>query len=118
MTTISVTPECRNGSFRLPEFLSNCNATSDSSPSSSRLNVSDSDGEPLYIQMVTALVFQLIQCVVHLPTERDAEDDRHKKVSTSDSHVVSMCGSGMFHILCDLSRWIKMFSSQTLTKPP
>uniref|UniRef100_A0A3B4FIE2 Nipped-B protein n=1 Tax=Pundamilia nyererei TaxID=303518 RepID=A0A3B4FIE2_9CICH len=31
-----------------------------------RLNSSDSDGEPLYIQMVTALVLQLIQCVIFL----------------------------------------------------
>ncbi|XP_041815980.1 nipped-B-like protein isoform X1 [Chelmon rostratus] len=45
-----------------------------------RLNSNDSDGEPLYIQMVTALVFQLIQCVVHLPSERDAEDEHNKKV--------------------------------------
>ncbi|XP_023275339.1 nipped-B-like protein A [Seriola lalandi dorsalis] len=45
-----------------------------------RLNNSDSEGEPLYIQMVTALVLQLIQCVVHLPSERDTEDEHHKKV--------------------------------------
>lgn len=82
MTTTSVTPECRTGSFRSPAFLSNCNTTCDSS--SSRLNGGGSDGEALYIQMVTALVFQLIQCVVHLPTEKDAEDDRNKKVSTND----------------------------------
>lgn len=49
--------------------------------SSLRLNSSDSDGEPLYIQMVTALVFQLIQCVVQSPSERDAEDDHNKKVN-------------------------------------
>uniref|UniRef100_A0A8C2ZIC8 Nipped-B protein n=1 Tax=Cyclopterus lumpus TaxID=8103 RepID=A0A8C2ZIC8_CYCLU len=40
---------------------------------------SDSDKEPLYIQMVTALVLQLIQCVVRLPSERDTEGE-HKKV--------------------------------------
>ncbi|XP_029025412.1 nipped-B-like protein isoform X2 [Betta splendens] len=45
-----------------------------------RLNSSDSDGEPLYIQMVTALVLQLIQCVVHLPSESDMEDEHVKKV--------------------------------------
>lgn len=67
-------------------FLHNCNTLCDSS--SSRLNGGDSDGEPLYIQMVTALVFQLIQCVVHLPTERDTEDDRHKKVSTNGLHFL------------------------------
>ncbi len=51
---------------------------------SPRLNSSDSDGEPLYIQMVTALVFQLIQCVVQLPSERDPEDEHNKKVTTRD----------------------------------
>uniref|UniRef100_A0A673KAF6 Nipped-B protein n=1 Tax=Sinocyclocheilus rhinocerous TaxID=307959 RepID=A0A673KAF6_9TELE len=44
-----------------------------------RLNSSDAEGEPIYIQMVSALVLQLIQCVVHLPSEKDSEDD-HKKV--------------------------------------
>lgn len=44
-----------------------------------RLNSSDAEGEPIYIQMVSALVLQLIQCVVHLPADRDSEDD-HKKV--------------------------------------
>uniref|UniRef100_A0A3B3T683 Nipped-B protein n=1 Tax=Paramormyrops kingsleyae TaxID=1676925 RepID=A0A3B3T683_9TELE len=46
----------------------------------SKLNSSDVDGEPLYIQMVTALVLQLIQCVVHLPCDKDAEDERGRKV--------------------------------------
>ncbi|XP_066568279.1 nipped-B-like protein A isoform X2 [Amia ocellicauda] len=47
-----------------------------------RLNSSDIDGEPMYIQMVTALVLQLIQCVVHLPSEKDSngEDEYDKKV--------------------------------------
>ncbi|KAM6392062.1 nipped-B-like protein isoform 3-T3 [Rhynochetos jubatus] len=48
-----------------------------------RLNSSDTDGEPMYIQMVTALVLQLIQCVVHLPSvEKDsnAEEESNKKV--------------------------------------
>ncbi|MBN3318194.1 NIPBL protein, partial [Atractosteus spatula] len=47
-----------------------------------RLNSSDMDGEPMYIQMVTALVLQLIQCVVHLPSEKDSntEDEYDKKV--------------------------------------
>ncbi|XP_054468120.1 nipped-B-like protein [Anoplopoma fimbria] len=44
-----------------------------------RLN-SDSEDEPVYIQMVTALVLQLIQCVVRLPSERDAEVEHNKKV--------------------------------------
>lgn len=41
---------------------------------------SDSDGEYVYIQMVTALVLQLIQCVVQLPSERDEEEEHKKKV--------------------------------------
>nr|XP_055063952.1 nipped-B-like protein B isoform X3 [Misgurnus anguillicaudatus] len=45
-----------------------------------RLNSSDMDGEPMYIQMVTALVLQLIQCVVYLPNEKDSDDDRDRKV--------------------------------------
>ncbi|KAM8886564.1 nipped-B-like protein A isoform 2-T4 [Spinachia spinachia] len=45
-----------------------------------RLNSSDQDGEPLYIQMVTALVLQLIQCVVHLPNDRDIFDEYESKV--------------------------------------
>ncbi|XP_030271806.1 nipped-B-like protein A isoform X2 [Sparus aurata] len=43
-----------------------------------RLNSSDDDGEPLYIQMVTALVLQLIQCVVHLPNDKDMFDECDK----------------------------------------
>lgn len=46
-----------------------------------RLNSSDVDGEPMYIQMVTALVLQLIQCVVHLPSDKDSDDDNDRKVS-------------------------------------
>ncbi|XP_040194405.1 nipped-B-like protein isoform X3 [Rana temporaria] len=46
-----------------------------------RLNSSDDDGEAMYIQMVTALVLQLIQCVVHLPSDRDhGEEESNKKV--------------------------------------
>ncbi|KAM6364126.1 nipped-B-like protein isoform 3-T4 [Pluvialis apricaria] len=48
-----------------------------------RLNSSDTDGEPMYIQMVTALVLQLIQCVVHLPSadkDSNAEEESNKKV--------------------------------------
>lgn len=43
-----------------------------------RLNSSDDDGEPLYIQMVTALVLQLIQCVVHLPNDKDMFEECEK----------------------------------------
>lgn len=52
---------------------------------SPRLN-SDSDGKPLYIQMVTALVCQLIQCVVHLTSE-DPENERSKKVIKSSTYL-------------------------------
>ncbi|XP_036454156.1 nipped-B-like protein A [Colossoma macropomum] len=45
-----------------------------------RLNSSDDEGEPVYIQMVSALVLQLIQCVVHLPSDRDLTEEDHKKV--------------------------------------
>uniref|UniRef100_A0A3Q2XW40 Nipped-B protein n=1 Tax=Hippocampus comes TaxID=109280 RepID=A0A3Q2XW40_HIPCM len=45
-----------------------------------RLNSSDQDGEPMYIQMVTALVLQLIQCVVHLPNDRDTLEEHDSKV--------------------------------------
>lgn len=52
-----------------------------------RLNSSDDDGEAMYIQMVTALVLQLIQCVVHLPSDRDqAEEESNKKVRFSILH--------------------------------
>ncbi|XP_041792743.1 nipped-B-like protein A isoform X2 [Chelmon rostratus] len=43
-----------------------------------RLNSSDNDGEPMYIQMVTALVLQLIQCVVHLPNDKDTFEECDK----------------------------------------
>ncbi|XP_059401039.1 nipped-B-like protein B isoform X2 [Carassius carassius] len=45
-----------------------------------RLNSSDMDGEPMYIQMVTALVLQLIQCVVHLPSDKYSDDYNDRKV--------------------------------------
>uniref|UniRef100_A0A7N9AQD0 Nipped-B protein n=1 Tax=Mastacembelus armatus TaxID=205130 RepID=A0A7N9AQD0_9TELE len=45
-----------------------------------RLNSSDQDGEPLYIQMVTALVLQLIQCVVHLPNDKESFEENDTKV--------------------------------------
>ncbi|RVE65832.1 hypothetical protein OJAV_G00120330 [Oryzias javanicus] len=45
-----------------------------------RLNSCDSDGEAQYIQMVSALVLQLIQCVVRLPSEKENEEEQKKKV--------------------------------------
>ncbi|CAL8321731.1 unnamed protein product [Lota lota] len=44
-----------------------------------RINSSSVDKEPQYIQMVTALVLQLIQCVVHLPSEKHVENVHDKK---------------------------------------
>uniref|UniRef100_A0A672ZDI7 Nipped-B protein n=1 Tax=Sphaeramia orbicularis TaxID=375764 RepID=A0A672ZDI7_9TELE len=40
---------------------------------------SDSDGESVYIQMVTALVLQLIQCVVNFYTEKEGAEEQSKK---------------------------------------
>lgn len=51
-----------------------------------RLNSNDADGESVHIQMVTALVLQLIHCVVHLPSDQDAMEDsrvRHPAVTSS-----------------------------------
>ena len=45
-----------------------------------RINSSSVAKEPQYIQMVTALVLQLIQCVVHLPSEKNVETVHDKKV--------------------------------------
>ena len=47
---------------------------------SGRINGSSVDKEPQYIQMVTALVLQLIQCVVHLPSDKHEENLHDKKV--------------------------------------
>ncbi len=33
----------------------------------------------MHIQMVTALVLQLIQCVVHLPSDKDSDDDENDR---------------------------------------
>uniref|UniRef100_A0A8C1VI32 Nipped-B protein n=1 Tax=Cyprinus carpio TaxID=7962 RepID=A0A8C1VI32_CYPCA len=56
-----------------------------------RLNSSDVDGEPMYIQMVTALVLQLIQCVVHLPSDKDSDDDNDRKdVLITNSYETAM----------------------------
>lgn len=52
-----------------------------------RLNSSDKDGEPMYIQMVTALVLQLIQCVVHLPNDKDIFEECDKVGEQADAHA-------------------------------
>ena len=58
-----------------------------------RLNSSDKDGEPLFIQMVTALVLQLIQCVVHLPNDKDALDEYDSKVGAQRPFVDTLTAS-------------------------
>ena len=58
-----------------------------------RLNSSDKDGEPLFIQMVTALVLQLIQCVVHLPNDKDALDEYDSKVGAPRPFVDTLTAS-------------------------
>lgn len=66
-----------------------------------RLNSSDKDGEPMYIQMVTALVLQLIQCVVHLPSgEKDSnsEEESNKKVNQFWKYVIV----SMFRLATDV----------------
>lgn len=77
-----------------------------------RINSNDPEGEPVYVQMVTALVFQLIQCVVQLPLERDAEEEHKKKVVTCltnpfNNHILD----STLNVQNCVLRWIKMFSS-------
>lgn len=83
--------------------------------------------------MVTALVLQLIQCVVHLPSERETEDEHNKKVSTkvlidffknpyllekTKQTGIIMYSEAVSYIWCLFSRWIEMSSLQTLMKLP
>lgn len=57
-----------------------------------RLNSSDTDGEPMYIQMVTALVLQLIQCVVHLPSaEKDSNSEEESNKKVRNFKIFFMC---------------------------
>eukprot|EP00066_Takifugu_rubripes_P013950 XP_011603216.1 PREDICTED: nipped-B-like protein B isoform X2 [Takifugu rubripes] len=76
-----------------------------------RLNSSDSEGEPLYIQMVTALVFQLIQCVVQSPSERDVEDDHNKKVD-KDAFIINSYETAMRTAQNFLSVFLKKCGSK------
>ncbi|PKU40590.1 nipped-b-like protein [Limosa lapponica baueri] len=78
-----------------------------------RLNSSDTDGEPMYIQMVTALVLQLIQCVVHLPsTEKDSnsEEESNKKVD-QDVLITNSYETAMRTAQNFLSIFLKKFTS-------
>ncbi|XP_008422496.1 nipped-B-like protein B isoform X2 [Poecilia reticulata] len=76
-----------------------------------RLNTSDSDGPPLYIQMVSALVLQLIQCVVNLPTERETEDEPKKKVD-KDSLITNSYETAMRTAQNFLSVFLKKCGSK------
>lgn len=74
-----------------------------------RLNCNDSEGEPVYVQMVTALVFQLIQCVVQLPSERDSEEDHKKKVTACLTNLCDYHNTGtILNVPNCISRWTKM----------
>uniref|UniRef100_A0AAQ5XE97 Nipped-B protein n=1 Tax=Amphiprion ocellaris TaxID=80972 RepID=A0AAQ5XE97_AMPOC len=71
-----------------------------------RLNSSDQDGEPMYIQMVTALVLQLIQCVVHLPNDKDVFDDIISKFKHTHSTYTLLKSASSF------CRWTRMCGSK------
>lgn len=71
-----------------------------------RLNSSDDDGEPLYIQMVTALVLQLIQCVVHLPNDKDSFEECEKvtakwNVNTARNSTPALTANVLFNFQVD-----------------
>lgn len=86
-----------------------------------RLNSSDKDGEPMYIQMVTALVLQLIQCVVHLPNDKDtfeecdkvgeqvnAQKPKHKQANISFIQMQTFRLPHKVFFSSSFFRWIKM----------
>ncbi|XP_062870661.1 nipped-B-like protein B isoform X2 [Trichomycterus rosablanca] len=77
-----------------------------------RLNSSDVDGEPMYIQMVTALVLQLIQCVVHLPTEKDSTDDEYEKKVDQDVLITNSYETAMRTAQNFLSVFLKKCGSK------
>lgn len=87
--------------------------------SAGRLNCNDSEGAPVFVQMVTALVFQLIQCVVQLPAERDSEEEHKKKVA---AWLINLCDyhnrGTMLNVPNCISRWTKTSSSWTPTRLP
>ncbi|KAF7700983.1 nipped-B-like protein B isoform X1 [Silurus meridionalis] len=77
-----------------------------------RLNSSDVDGEPMYIQMVTALVLQLIQCVVHLPTDKDNTDDEYEKKVDQDVLITNSYETAMRTAQNFLSVFLKKCGSK------
>ncbi|XP_037608532.1 nipped-B-like protein B isoform X2 [Sebastes umbrosus] len=75
-----------------------------------RLN-GDADEEPLHIQMVTALVLQLIQCVVRLPSERDSDEEHNKKVD-KDAFITNSYETAMRTAQNFLSVFLKKCGSK------
>uniref|UniRef100_A0A8C8CR14 Nipped-B protein n=1 Tax=Oncorhynchus tshawytscha TaxID=74940 RepID=A0A8C8CR14_ONCTS len=77
-----------------------------------RLNSSDRDGEPMYIQMVTALVLQLIQCVVHLPNDRDGMEDEYDSKVDQDLLITNNYETAMRTAQNFLSVFLKKCGSK------
>ncbi|KAM6105741.1 LOW QUALITY PROTEIN: nipped-B-like protein [Pterocles gutturalis] len=78
-----------------------------------RLNSSDTDGEPMYIQMVTALVLQLIQCVVHLPSaDKDSNSEEESKKSDQDVLITNSYETAMRTAQNFLSIFLKKCGSK------
>ena len=73
--------------------------------------------------MVTALVLQLIQCVVHLPSEKDLQDEHDKKKVCHTILLVYIIGEwGPNNLQCvtcvvaHCAQWGKMSNDQKLIK--
>ncbi|KAM6959390.1 nipped-B-like protein A [Aplochiton taeniatus] len=77
-----------------------------------RLNSSDKDGEPMYIQMVTALVLQLIQCVVHLPNDKDSFEDEYEGKMDQDVLITNSYETAMRTAQNFLSVFLKKCGSK------
>lgn len=55
----------------------------------------------MYIQMVTALVLQLIQCVVHLPSDKDVFEEYDTKVGAqADKPIQTSANIVLFNTTC------------------
>uniref|UniRef100_A0A6Q2WVQ6 Nipped-B protein n=1 Tax=Esox lucius TaxID=8010 RepID=A0A6Q2WVQ6_ESOLU len=77
-----------------------------------RLNSSDMDGEPMYIQMVTALVLQLIQCVVYLPSHKSSHEDEYDKKVDQDVLITNSYETAMRAAQNFLSVFLKKCGSK------
>ncbi|XP_035292163.1 nipped-B-like protein A isoform X4 [Anguilla anguilla] len=77
-----------------------------------RLNSTDVDGEPMYIQMVTALVLQLIQCVVHLPSDKDCSEDQYDNKIDHDVLITNSYETAMRTAQNFLSVFLKKCGSK------